>query len=279
MKMHMWTLKRVSYQLHSRLTAAVLSSLLAAGLLGISGCTSASPVNSIQVGSITFTNSVGTALKTQLSSLTAGQSTFVTVNLTNDPQLLGANWSVYCGSAPPPGTPLPPGENQDDSCGIFAPLHTLSGPIPGYVTDGSGYVAEYTAPATAPANGSVTLYASSTANPTKVTSLTIAVNSIPISIGFAPSPVTPLAAGKSTQLRAVVNNDAANAGVKWSVATSTNGACGSSACGSFNPTQTGSGIDTTYTAPATAPAGGSVTVTATSVTDPTKAVSATIAIQ
>ena len=272
-------IERVSYPLRSRWSAAVPLGLLAVALLGFAGCTSGSSLNNIQVGSITFTNSVGTALTTQPSSLTAGQSEFVTVDLTNDPQLLGANWSVYCGSALPPGSPLPTGETQDESCGVFSPIHTASGPIPDYVTNGSGYVAEYTAPATAPANGSVTLYAASTANPTKFTSLTIAVDSIPISIGFAPSPVSTLAAGASTQLRAVVNNDAADAGVNWSVVTSTGDACASSICGSFNPTQTGSGIYTTYTAPATVPVGGSVTVIATSVTDKTKTVTANITIQ
>jgi hypothetical protein len=273
MRIHMLTLKRVSLSFQSRLAVVALSGMLAAGLFGLSGCTSGSSVNNIQVGTITFASSTGTALKTQPSSLTAGQSAFVTVNLTNDPQLLGANWSVYCGSAPPPGTPLSSGETQDESCGTFTPVHTLSLPIPSYVTDGSGYVAYYTAPSTAPKNGSVTLYASSTANPTKVTSLTIAIDSLPISIGFAPSPVTTLAAGTSTQLRAVVNNDAASAGIKWSVA------CGSSSCGSFSPTQTASAVATTYTAPSAVPTGSKVTVTATSATDSTKAVSATITIQ
>jgi len=273
MGIHMLKLERVLLPFKSRLAAVALPGMLAAGLFGLSGCSSGSPVNNIQVGAITFASSTGTALKTQPSSMAAGQSAFVTVGLTNDAQLLGANWSVYCGSAPPPGTPLSSGESQDDSCGVFTPVHTLSLPIPSYVTDGSGYVAYYTAPPIAPKNGSVTLFASSTANPTKVSSITIAIDSLPISIGFAPSPLTTLAAGTSTQLRAVVNNDAANAGVKWSVA------CGSSSCGSFSPVLTASAADTTYTASAAALSGSSVTVTATSATDSTKAVSATITIQ
>jgi hypothetical protein len=137
MRIHMLTLERVSLSFQSRLAVVALSGVLAAGLFGLSGCSSGSSVNNIQVGAITFASSTGTALKTQPSSLTAGQSAFVTVRLTNDPQLLGANWSVYCGSAPPPGTPLSSGETQDESCGTFTPVHTLSLPIPSYVTDGS----------------------------------------------------------------------------------------------------------------------------------------------
>ena len=76
----------------------------------------------------------------------------------------------------------------------------------------------------------------------------------------------------SAQIKAVLNNDVTNAGVRWSVV------CGSTDCGFFGPVETTSGIVTTYVAPATAPAGGTVQVTATSVGDPTKAISATISI-
>jgi hypothetical protein len=70
-----------------------------------------------------------------------------------------------------------------------------------------------------------------------------------------------------------VNNDAANAGVTWSVS------CGSAgACGTFNPTATASGSATTYTAPTAIPTGGTVTVTATSVTETTQSAQATITI-
>jgi hypothetical protein len=73
-------------------------------------------------------------------------------------------------------------------------------------------------------------------------------------------------------LAATVDNDAKNGGVNWSVT------CGSAQCGSFNPTATGSGSSTVYTAPSAVPTPATVTVTATSVTDTTKSVSATITI-
>jgi len=50
------------------------------------------------------------------------------------------------------------------------------------------------------------------------------------------------------------------------------------ACGTFSPNPIASNVPTTYQAPPTVPAGGTVTVTATSVTDPSKFVSATITI-
>lgn len=244
----------------------------AAVLIMVSACSSGTSVSQVQVGQIAFTDANGTPLKTPPGSLTAGQGAYVDVALSNDPQQLGANWTVYCGSAPAPGTPPPPGETQDETCGTFTPGHTMSGPIPSFVTNGAGYVAFYVAPAAPPKDGTVTLYAVSTSSPNKFSSVSLSIDGNPISVSLAPAPLGSLNAGISTQLRAVLNNDPANAGVNWTVI------CGSTDCGSFKPSQTGSGIATTYTAPAVAPTGGIVQVTATSITDPTKAASATISI-
>lgn len=90
-------------------------------LISVSACSSGRSVSNVQVGSITFTDANGTPLKTPPGSLTAGQGVYVDVMLNNDPQQLGADWSVYCGSAPPLGTPVPPGQTQDETCGIFTP--------------------------------------------------------------------------------------------------------------------------------------------------------------
>jgi hypothetical protein len=70
----------------------------------------------------------------------------------------------------------------------------------------------------------------------------------------------------------LVSNDPSAGGVKWSVT------CGSIACGSFSPAQTSSVAKTTYTAPDAVPEGGTVTITATSVTDPTKFATTTVTI-
>lgn len=258
----------VAHTFHSLSLAGC--ALLAIGLLAVSGCSSGTSVSNIKVGSVTFTDANGTTAKTP-SSLTAGQGTYVAVTLTNDSQLLGADWSVYCGSALPPGTVLPAGET-DDSCGTFTPVHTTSLPIPSYVTSGAGYVAFYTAPAATPSEGTVTLYVSATGDHSKVSSVTLAINGLPISVGFAPALPSTMKAGASASFRAVLNNDTTDAGVKWTVT------CGSTDCGSFNPTQTTSAVSTTYTAPATVPTGGYVKVTATSIADSTKMISANITI-
>src|SRR5947199_3562639 len=85
--------------------------------------------------------------------------------------------------------------------------------------------------------------------------------SVVVTITTAPPASLPV--GGTASVAATVTNDTANAGVTWSCTPS-------SACGSFTPVSTASGASTTYTAPAVAPAGGSVVIIATSVTDPTK---------
>ena len=269
MKIPVRTLKRICIPQSFRPAAVAL---LLAGVAMVSGCSSNSSVSDIKVEPIAFTDANGIPLKTAPASLTVGQGTYVDVTLTNDPQLLGADWSVYCGSALPPGSPLPPGQTQDESCGTFTPAHTTSGPIPSYVSSGAGYVARYTAPPATPKLGTVTLYVLATSDHSKFSSVTLTIGGLPISVGFAPAPPATLPAGNTRQLRVVLNNDVTDAGVNWTVI------CGSSDCGSFNPAKTTSAVDTIYTAPAMVPAGGSVKVTATSIADPTKAVSATIAI-
>lgn len=247
--------------------------LLSVGLITILGCSTGSSTKP-QVEGITFTDIDGSTLKTPPTSLTVGQGTYVDTLLTGDSQLLGADWSVVCGSALPPGTPLPPGQTQDESCGTFTPAHTMSGPIPTYVTNAvtSGYVALYVAPAVPPKQGVVTLYASATADHSRVATVTLTIQGQPISVGFAPAPPSTLEVGASAQFRAALNNDVTSAGVRWSII------CGSTDCGFFGPVETISGVATTYVAPAIVPAGGNVQITATSVADPTKSMSATILI-
>jgi hypothetical protein len=260
----------------SRLAASLGAALLAAGLLALSGCSSSSSSSKPQVGAIAFTDVNGTAQKS-LQLLTQGESTYLTVALTGDPENLGANWSVYCGSALPPGSPLPPGQTQDPSCGAFVPVHTLSTPVPSYLTSASGYVTLYTAPAAPPKQGVVTLYAAATSDPSHYTSVTLSILDQYISVHLSPPPPATLDVGASTQLTAVVANDPTDAGVSWTAS------CGGAGdCGSFNPATTATGVATTYTAPAAVPSGstssGLVQVTVASVADPTRTATFTITI-
>ena len=254
---------------NARLRLAKLIPLVAAlGLAaGCAGNSSAKP----SVGAIQFTNASGTPY-TALKQLTTGESTYVDVAVTNDRQQLGADWSSYCGSALPPGTPLPTGQTQDQSCGTFTPGHTASGPIPVYVTNGSGYVTLFTAPAGVPKEGTVTLYATTTSDRSQLSHVTLTITTVAVSVQLAPAPPASLNTGATVSIKAVVNNDSQNGGVTWSAT------CGSSDCGSFKPATSASGVATVYTAPAATPIGGSVQVTATSITDLNKAASSTIQI-
>ena len=94
----------------------------------------------------------------------------------------------------------------------------------------------------------------------------------PIQVTFAPALPTSIKVGTTASVTATVSNDPANGGVSWSVQ------CASSDCGSFNPVQTASGAASTYTPPATVPSNGTVSISATSVTDSTKHVSSAVTI-
>ena len=258
----------------SRTVAAHCLMMIALGaLLAAEACSSKTSSNLIQVSPIAFTDANGNELGGTNTTMTAGSTVYVDVALTNDKALLGVDWTVDCGSAPPPGTPLPPGVTENDSCGTFTPVHTASAPVPSYASSGAGVVTLFTAPPSPPKNGVVTLYAAATADHSRYSSVTLTILGLPISIQFGTTPPALMPVNGATSLKAVLTNDYVSGGATWSVT------CGSTACGSFTSTTTASGVATTYQAPTVVPPGGTVAVTATSVTDPTKQISAVIAIQ
>ena len=166
-------------------------------------------------------------------------------NSSNDP----VSWSVTCGS---PG-----------ACGHFSSSVLLSSsPV------------TYTAPAAIPTGTTVTLTATSQADTTKSISATVTITPpIPISVTFYVPPPAAMQVNSTAPIRAAIANDvSADPEVEWSAN------CSTSQCGSFNPTATTSEAASNFTAPPTVPPGDTVTVTATSMTDPTKSVSTTIVI-
>lgn len=172
------------------------------------------------------------------ASLAVSGTTTLTALLTNDQTAAGATWTATCGSS---------------DCGSFSASQTFTG---GQTT--------YTAPASPPANGSVTITVASVAYPAASISATVSI--LPITVSVAPASLNVATSG-TAKFTATVAHDTKNAGVTWS--------CAPAGCGSFSPATTLSGGATTYTAPAMVPAGGKVTITATSVTDPTASKSAT----
>jgi hypothetical protein len=183
------------------------------------------------------------------TSLNVSASTGVIATVSNDSNNAGVTWKVSCGGS---------------SCGSISPGSTPS-----------GSTANYVAPDVIPTPATVMITATSITDSTKSVSASITIKSATppsIAVSFVTQPPSSMVAGTASSLAASVNNDAKNGGVTWSVN------CGSSQCGSFNPTSTGSGSATTYTAPGVVPAPATVTVIATSITDASKSASATISI-
>jgi hypothetical protein len=183
----------------------------------------------------------------RVSTMEVGTSTTISANVNNDALSGGVNWTVSCSTS---------------SCGSFNPTKTASAAN-----------TTYTAPSTVPGTGVLTVTATSVSDPTKSATASITVTTGPaISVTLSTPPPASVVTAATANIVASVTGDSVNGGVTRSVT------CGSSQCGSFNPTKTASGAATTYTAPATAPSGNAVTIQATSVTDSAKSVSANVTI-
>ncbi len=172
------------------------------------------------------------------ASATAG----LIASVANDSSNAGVDWAIACAST-------------IGVCGKITPTHTES-----------GAVATYTAPSTASGVNPVTISATATATESatpiaaNVTATITAASSISVVLSATPTALTPLA---TSQLSATVKKDTSNAGVTWSVACNSSGA---GACGTISKTAgSGANYTATYTAPSAIPAGGLVTVSATSV--------------
>ncbi len=136
---------------------------------------------------------------------------------------------------------------------------------------------DFTAPSVVPIGTTVTITATVTSNPSQSSSATLTVLALPIAVSFfEPVPASMEVSTTYSQFEVQLTNDPTLNGAIWTAS------CASVACGSFNPsvTQTVGSPNavTVYTAPAVIPAGGTVTITATSLTDTAKSVSAIIAI-
>jgi hypothetical protein len=238
------------------LPSALLALFLCFVFFGLSGCSLSKP----QLGPISVTDPSG-GVQGQLISVIVNATVAVSVPVSEDGTNLGVDWSLTClGSSVVTYT--------TNVCGTLNPVHV-----------GSNINMLYTAPAYVPIGNTVTLTAAVTSDPSQQSSITLTILPQPITIAFLSASLPPAAMGASetgfpstAQIAATVTNDPIAAGVNWTVT------CGSSSCGSFSSALTASGSATAYTAPATIPSGGTVTVTATSVDDQTKTISAKIAI-
>lgn len=135
---------------------------------------------------------------------------------------------------------------------------------------------DYVAPANPPATNPVTLTATSKADPSRTGSATVFITaqSGPVSVSVSPSYafVSPSGASPSTTRFFAMITGTESHEVTWTVRRAVVGqGCGGAACGSVSN-------DGVYTAPSIAPSPNAVAVTATSMADPTKSATATVAI-
>ncbi len=192
-----------------------------------------------------------------VSALSVSSAIKLSMTPSGDSVNAGVDWTVICGGNPVSGS------ITNGSCGTLSPAHTA---------DGAATV--FTAPSLAPIGTTVTITASVTSNPSQRSNVSLTVLSTPITVAFSIgtlAPPTSMLTNMKVNIGATVTNDPIGEGVIWTAS------CGSVVCGSFN-TPPGTGLNTTYTAPAVVPAGGVVTVTATSLTDTTKSANASITI-
>lgn len=128
----------------------------------------------------------------------------------------------------------------------------------------------YTAPAAVPNPATVTVKAISVADTSVTASVTVTITAPPpppaVSVDLQP-PTASVQVGLTQQFTATVTN-AANTAVTWSLS---GAGCAGAACGTID----GNGL---YTAPASVPNPATVTVTATSVQDPTKSDTAVVTV-
>ncbi len=208
--------------------------------------------NPSQSSSLTFTivsSSIAVSISVNnqtVTTLQTNQSAYVWDTVVNDPLNAGVTWTATCGSA---------------ACGTF------SSPTGGTFSSPTG--GTYTAPSAVPAGNTVTLTATSVTDTSKsafVTLTIVAPTPAPVTVSVVPGSLY-LDIGSSdsahrAQLTAIVANDSSNAGVTWSESCSS---LITSACGSLgNVTST----TVTYIAPTSIPTGGTVTITARSVANP-----------
>ena len=194
--------------------------------------------------SITPTN-ITVSVIVSVNPIEANSTSPVTALVTGDASGKGVTWTVSCSAA---------------QCGTIA-----SNPSPAPNT----YAASYTSPtAPPPSDLVVTIKATAVADASKFGTTSITVSAITVSV--TPTTAT-LQAGANNTVTIIpnTNNDPSGQGVTWSIAPASGGGTLSG--------QSGFGV--TYNAPTTPPANDlQVTVTATSIEDPSKSAVVTITI-
>jgi len=244
-------LSRPQDRVVASLSFVVIVLAVTAQICGCGNVSSSKPV----AGTISVTTSTGAAMTT--GTVAVSSSVNLSMTPTGGIGQTGVDWTMTC-----QGNPVT-GSISNGACGTLAPAHTAD-----------GGTSVYTAPSVVPIGTNVAITAAVTGNPSQTSTATFTIVSLPIVVQFynGEAPPASMTVGTSKTLGATVSNDLEAAGVIWTAV------CNGSACGSFNPTVTASGIGTSYTAPTVVPSGGTVTITATSLTDTTKSATAALTV-
>jgi hypothetical protein len=207
--------------------------------------------NPSQSSSVTFTivpAPIGVAFTSVVpATLLVNTPLQLVTQVTNDPLNAGVAFSATCGSS---------------SCGSFNPATSATGD------------SIYTSPSVVPPGSTVTITATSLTDTSKSASATVTITTpvLPpaVTVSVVPSSLYVQTSGSvhTVHFTAIVDNDPQAEGVDWTLQ------CAAKVCGTITA-HTASGSAATYTAPATVPPGGSVTVTATSTANPTVSAPAT----
>jgi len=166
------------------------------------------------------------------------------------------------------------GQNGEPmGCTMSPPVCAVAGTC-GFLTTLNSCIAIYIPPSQVPQGGTVTFTASSNADPSQTATATVTITPPTVAISLSPLPPASISAGAATNVAAMVTDGTAPDpfGVDWSIT------CAGTACGSFIPQHTANNVVTSYTAPSAVPPGGTVTVTATSTSDPSKHASAALTV-
>jgi hypothetical protein len=206
--------------------------------------------------SVTVTSGVTISVSPPSATLSVGQRTSLTANVTGTPDA-SVTWFVngVANGNTPVGQICRTGTN---------PCAAPTGPAAGSV--------DFLAPAVAPAIDPVTVAAVSFADPSRSGTSSITISGATGAITVAISPVyaflPPSTGTPSRQQFAATVTGSSNTTVTWGVSGQ---GCAGAACGSVNA----GGL---FTAPPAAPSPNAISVVATSGADPTKSASATIAL-
>jgi hypothetical protein len=189
----------------------------------------------------------------------------------------------------PSNAVVPPSNSTDfsatvttDSIGISDSVHWgvagtgCTGNACGTVTSLSAQSARFVAPAVAPVPSTVAVVATSDSDAESFGISYVTIGTTPIAVTIAPTSAGVTNCGRADFI-ATVANDSAGAGVTWSLE---GGLCDAGPCGAVFPDVTASGAGATYAGPcsSTLPFVASVTVRATSISDPSRSATATVTV-